>query len=49
MHMLLVIAIVPTIAGIPIFWKNSIYRHSLTATVFDSAKDVAHLVSTNFT
>ena len=49
MRLLLVVAIVPTIAEIPIFWKNFTYDYSLTPTVFDNANDVAHLVSTNFT
>jgi len=49
LHLLLVVAIVTTIAGILIFWKNFIYDYSLASTVFDNANDVAHLVSTNFT
>jgi len=48
-HLLLVVAIVTTIAGILISWKNFIYDYSLTSTVLDNANDVAHLVSTNST
>ena len=48
LHLLLVVAIVTTIAGILIFWKNFIYDYSLTSTVFDNTSDVAHLLSTNF-
>jgi hypothetical protein len=40
MRLLLVVAIVPTTAGIPIFWKNFIYDYSLTSVVFDNADDV---------
>jgi len=49
MHLLLVVAIVPTVAGIPILWKNFIYHYSVTLTVFDNANDDAHPASTNFT
>ena len=49
MHLLLVVAIVPTIAGIPVLWKNFIYHYSVTPTVFDNANDDAHPASTNFT
>jgi hypothetical protein len=47
-HLLLVVAIEPTIAEIPVFWNNLVCHYSLTPTVFDNANDVVHLVSTNF-